>query len=177
MHGRCFFSCAFIAVALYTRDATSAETPPNTVTCNKKQETEAAEQTATVDEKTLQASFTCAEAFIHGIVPSIDASPITKCCKDVTCAGGTGVEISEAVNVEGKAVKSGNTVTVTLAKVPDESRGKKIFYKCKQDEQNLCVVTLKLPDTLPERKLGTRGQTGPAQNRKNYFMLGGTAAT
>ncbi|PHJ16694.1 hypothetical protein CSUI_009492 [Cystoisospora suis] len=107
--------------------------------------------TATFSETKLQASFTCGETYNKGFVPEFtqDTNTIKKCCANPQ--DDTGAEIAEVLGVQGKAVKDNQTVTVTLQKIPDNKRGKSIYYKCrKTGVSDVCLVALELPPAIGE---------------------------
>ncbi|PHJ23503.1 hypothetical protein CSUI_002642 [Cystoisospora suis] len=118
--------------------------------CNKTTTEDKPVMTVTIDEKSLQAKFTCGNAFASGTVPEIGTSP-RKCCKDAACPSENEVDISNILDVDGKAELSNHTVTVTVAKVPDNKRGEKFYYKCKGSD-NTCLVAVALPSSLPDNE-------------------------
>ncbi|PHJ23502.1 sag-related sequence srs53c [Cystoisospora suis] len=118
--------------------------------CKVKTTGEATTTTVTIDEKTLQAKFTCGAGFTGGTVPDL-ATPADTCCKDQACNGGEKVTISSIIGVDAKAEKRENTVTVTLAKVPDGKRGEAFYYKClaaARGAGDYCLVAVRLPGPL-----------------------------
>lgn len=133
-----------------------SETPLN---CNTSSQSSVPDKTVTIDEKKLQAKFKCGEPYNTGVVPDLQAQTTTKCCKDISCPEGSQVEFSAVWGVGGKAEKAdGDVITVTLAKVPDANRGEKVYYKCKTSGEEFCVVTLALPDKIPDSKFSTSGR-------------------
>ncbi|PHJ16691.1 hypothetical protein CSUI_009489, partial [Cystoisospora suis] len=97
----------------------------NAVTCNENNKTEAPARTATFGEAKLQASFTCGQDYTE-LVPACTQDTV-KCCENAECTN-AGAEIATVLGVQGKAVKSAQTYTVTLERIPDNRRGQKIYY-------------------------------------------------
>ncbi|PHJ14815.1 srs domain-containing protein [Cystoisospora suis] len=121
----------------------SSNTP---VTCKENITTEATERTATFSEKTLQASFTCGAGYTE-LIPACTKDTL-KCCENPQCTK-DGADIATVLGVKGKAVKSDQTYTVTLERIPDNKRGQKIYYKCKKSDSDVCLVALALPKIEP----------------------------
>ncbi|PHJ15711.1 sag-related sequence srs53f [Cystoisospora suis] len=144
----------------------------NAVTCDTKSTAEVPDKTATFNEKTLQASFTCGSSYTQGLIPACTATT-AKCCIDAK-AGNDDANIVTVLGVQGqvkKGTEDPNTYTVTLEKIPDGKRGQKIYYKCKNSgdvAQDFCLVTLALPEI---------GTSDCAIDRVLNISLGKTASS
>ncbi|PHJ26117.1 sag-related sequence srs53c [Cystoisospora suis] len=130
------------------------------------------DKTVAFSETTLQALFTCGANFNHAVIPDC-AAHSTQCCQD-TAGTNDNAEIADVLGVKGKAVKSGQTVTVTLEKIPDDKRGQSIYYKCtKSNQSEFCLVALALPSAIGPNDCAidkvvtiSIGKTAPSANFK-----------
>ncbi|PHJ23504.1 sag-related sequence protein srs59b [Cystoisospora suis] len=134
----------------------------------------------TIDEKSLQAKFTCGGEFTGGTVPN--SSEPTKCCKNATCDPASDqANISDVLGVEGRAENNSHVVTVTVAKVPEAKRGAKFYYKCTHasKEGEFCLVMVSLPGSLPSNECAidrTVELSLPAPHTTAVFKCNGTLA-
>ncbi|PHJ26118.1 srs domain-containing protein [Cystoisospora suis] len=116
-----------------------------TVTCKEAAAVAAPDRTATFSETKLEASFTCGGAYVTGLIP--DKTETAQCLQIPT--ENTPTDIATVLGVQGKVSSTDQKFTVTLAKIPDEKRGHKIYYKCKNaSDKDTCLVTLELPSKI-----------------------------